>query len=96
MFFLFFLFFFNVGPIDIFFDPIYGLYFSHQRTYYKLQSFTFLSKLGDVTESYTDFLREIDSTMPQAGIDPPAQSHASYEASALPQVTTAGCSAGTL
>ena len=23
-------------------------------------------------------------TMPQAGIDPPAQSHASYEASALP------------
>ena len=30
------------------------------------------------------------STMPQAGIDPPAQSHDSYEASALPQATMAG------
>ena len=28
--------------------------------------------------------------MPQAGIDPLAQSHASYEASTLPQATTAG------
>ena len=28
-------------------------------------------------------------TMPQAGIDPPAQSHASNEASAPPQATTA-------
>ena len=26
----------------------------------------------------------IDGVMPQAGIDPPAQSHASYEASTLP------------
>ena len=29
-------------------------------------------------------------TVPQAGIDPPAQSHASNEAIALPQATTAG------
>ena len=26
-----------------------------------------------------------EGTMPQAGIDPPVQKHASYEASALPQ-----------
>ena len=33
--------FFNVGPLeeDIFYDPIYGLYFSHQHTYYNIQSF---------------------------------------------------------
>ena len=32
----------------------------------------------------------IKGTITQAGVDSPAQSHASYEARALPQATTAG------
>ena len=35
---------------------------------------------GSIVKIYT----YINGTMPQAGIDPPVQSHASYEASALP------------
>ena len=37
------LFYFNVGPPKDLFDPIYGLYFSHKHTFYKLQSFTLSS-----------------------------------------------------
>ena len=33
--------------LDIFFYPIYGLYFSHQHTYYILQSFTCWTSVGN-------------------------------------------------
>ena len=70
--------FFYVGLAleDIFFDPIYGLYFSHQHTYQETNT--------QKTYKIEGFSIHINGTMSQAGIDPPGQSHASYNASALP------------